>query len=254
MLVKSNTEKKVFIPSVLTGDSENKFLGDLDRLIAEQPVKITINCTLLERVTSSHVDLLWRSHLRCRDAGMPCEYTEVSTNLKRVLMILDLYDLLISEPVGFTEMTGHDMPVTELHFGKELHLEFTTEKTEIDDAIEDFRQFLSLMKLPEFTAFELETIFYEVVTNIKLHSCIPEGSIIKVTAKVTTKGINLSFIDRGKSFDPTDTPRDYDPNTAAGNYQKRGYGMVMIKRMTDNIYYERQDDCLNVLTMEKNWR
>jgi len=254
MQVKSNTENKVFIPCVLTGDSENKFLGDLDRLIAGQPMKIIINCALLERVTSSHINLLWRSHLRCCDSGIPCEYTQVSTNLKRVLMILDLYDLLMSEPVGFTELTGHDMPVTATHIGKELHLEFTTEKTEIDNAIEDFRQFLNMMKLPEFTAFELETIFYEVVTNIRLHSCIPEGSIIKVTIKITTSGINLCFIDRGKSFDPTGTPRDYDPDTAAGNYQKRGYGMVMIKRMTDSIYYERQDDCLNVLTMEKNWR
>ena len=169
-------------------------------------------------------------------------------------MILDLYDLMISRPIGFTELTGHDMQVSSKYVGKILDLEFTTEKNDIDNAIEDFRRFLKMVRPPEFTAFELETIFYEVVTNIKLHGKISKGSIIKTVITITSRGITLCFIDRGVPFDSTIHIREFDPDTAAGNQQKRGYGMVMIKRMTDKIYYERQDDCLNVLTLEKYWR
>jgi len=254
MQVNSKTDNRALVPFDLSPDSERKFFHRLSNILSGSEDEIIIDCTLLERVTSSHINLLWRIHSRCSEAGNRVKYSSVSVNLKRVLMMLDLYDLIIGERIGFTELTGHDMPVRNIKVDKKLHLEFTSEEGDIGNAVEEFRKFLGSLKLPEFTAFELETVFYEVITNIKLHSQIPTGSIVKALVTITKEGLEMCFIDRGEPFDPVQQPSDFDPNIAAGKQQKRGYGLIMIKRMMDEIIYERQDDCLNVLTLKKNWR
>ncbi|MEW5924084.1 MAG: ATP-binding protein [Candidatus Zixiibacteriota bacterium] len=252
MSAKTETENKILVPHDLSPGSERDYFARLDDILSRKIDRISLDCALLQRVTSSHINILWQTYCRCNETGIIVDFSGVSVNLKRVLVMLDLYDLLIAKPIGFTELTGHDMPIRRKNIGKELKLEFAGEKEDIDYAIDSLRQFLKMLKLPEFTAFEIETIFYEVVTNIRLHGHIPEGSIIKATVTITEDGIRMRFIDRGVPFDPTKQTKTFDPNLAAGRRQKRGYGMVMISRMTDKIYYERQDDCLNVLTLEKN--
>lgn len=252
MSVKSDIDNKILVPCDLSFGSEREYFERLDDVLSRKIDYVFLDCTLLERVTSSHINILWQSYSMCIAAGVPVRFSSVSVNLKRVLMMLDLYDLLISEPIGFTELTGHDMPIRKKNVGKELRLEFAAGKEDIDNAIEDLRRFLKTLQLPEFTAFEIETVFYEVVTNIRLHGHIPEGSIIKATVEIRPGGIKLCFIDRGVPFDPARQTKKFDPNQSAGTRQRRGYGIVMINRMMDKIHYERQDGCLNVLTLEKN--
>ena len=251
MSAKTETEEKIIVPHDLSPGSETNYFDGLENILSRKIERISIDCTLLQRVTSSHINILWQTYVRCIENKVKVDFAGVSDNLKRVLVMLDLYDLLIAKPIEYTELTGHDAPIRMKNIGRELKLEFPAEKEDIDLAIDSLRQFLKTLKLPEFTAFEIETVFYEVVTNIRLHGHIPEGSVIKAAVTITSNGIRLRFIDRGISFDPTGLSKTYDPNLAACRRQKRGYGMVMISRMTDKIHYERQDDCLNVLTLEK---
>lgn len=251
MSVKTETENKIIVPHDLSPGSEKDYFTGLNNILSKKVDGVCLDCTLLQRVTSSHINILWQTYVQCLEKGIAVDFSGVSDNLKRVLVMLDLYDLLIAKPIEFTELTGHNASIRMKNIGRELKLEFAGEKEDIDVAIDNLRQFLKTLKLPEFTAFEIETIFYEVVTNIRLHGHIPEGSVIKAAVTITPGGIRLHFIDLGIPFDPTKQSNKFDPNLAACKRQKRGYGMVMISRMTDKIYYERQDDCWNVLTLEK---
>ena len=64
----------------------------------------------------------------------------------------------------------------------------------------------------------------------------------------------MEFQYRGVRFDPTNKKLEFDIRVAAQSGQKRGYGLLMINRMTDSIKYNQKDTDCNVLTLEKHWR
>jgi anti-sigma regulatory factor (Ser/Thr protein kinase) len=245
----STTSKRVIrVPAL----DEQGAAEELDSMITEalnsSPSKILLDCSLLEGATSIQVNTLWRVQQRCAEAGIKAKLISVGAGLTRVLRVLDLYDWMVAEGEKPLRELCLDPPAGGVTGPAALSLKFGTTVEEINRALREFRQYLSMQYIPEVACLELETVFYEVATNIRLHAGLRNGDYIDFQANRSGEIIVLEFRDPGQPFDPTKVAVKFDPSAAIRNRQKRGLGLIMIRRMVDSMRYECSDG-LNVLRL-----
>ena len=253
MLAKTDEKKTICVPSGISGALTDEFFESLKKLLESRPAVVILDCSELKQVSSAHVNLLWRARLICKQANAQIGLSSVSSNLARVLKVLDLYDLFQLDPPADSLKTDPEVQLRLQYDEKALNLQFKASTTAINRALAEFQRFLKKINLPEAYAFELETVFYEVATNICTHAQVDDNEVISFTAVPRPDSLTMHFIDPGLPFDPTTLADEFDPDIAAGKRQKRGYGLPMINRMIDSLKYERRDNRLNILTLEKNW-
>lgn len=134
------------------------------------------------------------------------------------------------------------MPLSEaLSLGCELRLALQCELTEIEHARLALLEFLAPANLTGRTIYRLELILEEVLGNIIRHAftSLPPAAIVLV-ATVAARDVVLTFEDRGKPFDPLDVPEP-DRRTDTGATKVGGWGISLVRRFADRIYYERRD-------------
>jgi anti-anti-sigma factor len=245
MLTRIKGKKTILIPADLDKNTLSSFYGELDHLVRELPNEIVLDCSSLHHITSNHIGALWQAYIRCQQAGISLRLSSVKCGLERVLRMLDLYDLLVHRE------SPAERGETDTAWLPELQLKFKATVPGINDALEKFRDFLMRLNLAELSAFDLETVFYEVATNIRLHGRLNENDSVGFTATQMPGKISLRFTDPGQSFDPTNQMSTLNPREAYSKKQRRGLGLTMIKRMVDTISYQRVEDGFNVLSLEK---
>ena len=242
------------MPEDILEGSPDSYFSELKNLAFERPPKVLLDCSQLHQVVSGHINILWQSRSICKEAGVPIYLTNPGGNLIRVLRILDLLELF--EFSGAINAFDEETIKTELLNIEDtgLNLEFKCRKSEIIKSRDCLRDYLKDMNLSSAIIYDLETLFYEVVNNIAEHSDLNENQTIKFEALCKDDRIVLNFFDNGRPFNPTHLNFKYDPANATFENKKRGYGLIMINRMSDKISYHREENGLNVLTLEKRWR
>jgi anti-sigma regulatory factor (Ser/Thr protein kinase)/anti-anti-sigma regulatory factor len=242
-------------PAELSTDSVADFLQEMERLFSEQAIEeIEVDCSPVERVVSSHINMLWQVKVRCIETGAKIKLLSPSKEMIRVLKVLDLFDLFMGD---VAEETHKYIPTSEgppaLTQDKLFELSFRADVKGVDTALESFRDFLRELHISGNSAFELETAFYEVATNIRLHGRLLSEDTVEFKAACRIDMLSMEFVDPGRPFDFEFHRRDFNPREAIKEKKTRGFGLAMVTRMTDNVFYERRDKRLNVLTLEKKW-
>lgn len=199
---------------------------------------LSIDCSKLNQVTSSHVSMLWEAHRLCSEAKVEMYLLSPPRNLIKILKLLDLDSMFSYKVEGDPHLYAD---------------EFTSDALSINLAMKKFSEFMKRLRIPDTTQFELKTVFYEVATNIRSHSGLKEGDMIQFYARPDDNRLTLVFVDCGAPFDPTMLDRPYDPEKAAREGQKRGFGIAMITKLADRLSYERRPEGKNALTLEKKW-
>ena len=253
MLVESNKNLVLKIPKILSVESVDKFHEELGALISQEPSVLELDCSQIDLVTSSHINLLWEARTLCLERGIKIKLCFVSSGLIRVLKVLDLHEIFLGDRSELPDNALHQ-DYEQNRASGEFKLEFKAETNSITRALAEFRRFLSKLNLPMKGVIELEIVFYEVVTNIRLHSGVSPDATILFNANSLKNKIMMVFIDQGKAFDPTSKEQNFEPDKAIKEKKRHGFGLTMITRMTDRITYERREDRINVLTLEKRWR
>ncbi len=221
--------------------------------LKQAPGMIALNCEDLRQVTSTQLGVIWQAHCLGTDAGIRVQLVSVPQTLKRALKALDLYDKLeiedtdveTSQAIQFAEIavTGED----------NYNNEFPATKEAARTSLTSFIEFLKNSGLPEIMAFDLRTIYYEVIHNILEYGKIPSDKTITFSLNLTTSNITLCFTDSGVSFDPTKRKAEFDPKLAASMRQLKGIGLTLVHRLADSMEYTRENNSLNVLTIKKSW-
>jgi anti-sigma regulatory factor (Ser/Thr protein kinase)/anti-anti-sigma regulatory factor len=241
----------VRLPADLDESTLSGFREELMASLRERPEEIAIDCSLLEHASSGHINALWKALTTCERAGVPLKLSSVGYGLERVLKVLDIYDMFMverasEEPPQLEEWRGLVQTGFE-HF----QVEIDPTLDDITGALLGFHDFLRKADVSEICAFDLETVFYEVATNIRRHSGLGPDGAISFSATLDADGIRMGFTDAGSPFDPTGKPPGFDPRQAIRNRQRNGIGLTMIRRLVDDISYERVDGTFNVVTLRK---
>ena len=217
--------------------SASDFLAKVDSQLTQGVNLVQIDCTPLVRVASSNINSLWLAREKCNGCGAKIELINVNNGLRRVLEALDLATVFLPESAG------------SLRFC----LQFALTVAGIDSAMSEVVGFLTKSGLPESTAFELQTVFYEVTTNVRLHSELTPLEPMTFGAEIKGRSVDFTFTDRGVSFDPTSYGSNVDFQEAGRGLRRNGFGLEMITRLTDSMEYVRTADERNQLITKKSW-
>ena len=99
---------------------------------------------------------------------------------------------------------------------------------------------------------QIDIAVEEVYVNIAHYAYNPEvgGVTIRVQIEEDPLAVILTFIDKGKPYDPL-AKEDPDVTLAAEDRQIGGLGIFMVKKSMDNVSYEYNEG-RNILTLKKN--
>lgn len=250
-----HTSTKLCVPEELSGEAHRKFDDDLQRILSSGAKEVSLDTSQLKWVTSSHISLLWDVYSECRECGARAILVSPTPELIKVLQVLDLYDILIAkelDPASCVQLTKA-VQFPQGSSGEVYADEFRANVLSIEQAMGGFMRFLRSLDLSEILEFELRSVFYEVTTNIRIHGQTEEQAPIVFSACANSEKINLVFADSGQGFDPTSAEVEFDLEKASRSGQKRGFGINLIRKLTDHIEYKRRDGKTNVLSLEKNW-
>jgi len=248
----NENRRLISVPADLDDDSLQGFFCELSLAIEDEPMEIAIDCSLLEHATSRHINALWDALTRAERAGIPMRLTSVGSGLGRVLSVLDLAELFHIDYEGVKDEEPYSVQVDSLP-PKRFEVDFEALINVVTDVMAKLHDFLKRLDMSEIAVFDLETVFYEVATNICRHSGLDRHRKIRFTADITQNDISFKFIDAGERFDPTGNTPEFDPRLAIRRRQSRGIGLVMIQRLMDSISYERIDGEHNVVTLRKRF-
>jgi anti-sigma regulatory factor (Ser/Thr protein kinase) len=255
MPVKSDQKStRVMIPVDLSDDSEEYFIKQVSDIIKVSPKLVELDCSQLKWVTSRHVNLIWRSYSISREAGIKIKLTNTTERLIRVLKVLDIYDLLPSEAAETTQTISIDSIPKNIPLDDSWEISFLPSIEEITLVQERFRNFLESLKVSDLFKFEIETVYYEIATNIRNHSAIETGEKVFLQCWPLKDKLAVEIRYQGNEFDSTNVPDVSTARVSAQKGYKRGYGLMMINRMTDNMTYTRDHNGTNILKLEKYWR
>lgn len=98
---------------------------------------------------------------------------------------------------------------------------------------------------------QIDIAVEEVYVNIAHYAYNPEvgGVTIRVQIEEDPLAVILTFIDKGKPYDPL-AKEDPDVTLAAEDRQIGGLGIFMVKKSMDNVSYEYSEG-RNILTLKK---
>jgi anti-sigma regulatory factor (Ser/Thr protein kinase)/anti-anti-sigma regulatory factor len=236
-----NTAKRsvepVLAPHSLDENSINDFIERVEAQLAQGESRVIVDCSPLERVISSHINGLWLAHETCQGRQAQLQLINVSAGLRRILDALNLTPILLrnsSSPGG-------------------LDLRVSPTAKDIEVAMSELVSYLIRSGLPELTAFELQTIFYEIATNIRLHSGLDSDDSFAVTIELEGRRISLTVSDPGVEFNPTSRSDDLNVQEAGRRLQRCGFGLSMVKGLCKTISYTRTVDHRNQLVITKYW-
>lgn len=90
----------------------------------------------------------------------------------------------------------------------------------------------------------------EVFSNIALYAYPSGTGPVTIIAEKEPSSISLCFVDEGTAYDPL-KKEDPDISLSAEEREIGGLGIFMVKKIMDDVSYERKDGC-NILTIKKN--
>ena len=228
---------------------ENK----LTSLESSEQVNIEVDCSQMNSVTSLDIRSLWEAKLCCDDRQLSLILVSVSEKLRRVIENLDLNELFvvayITSPEGVQK--DSDATVDESLAVLEFHAFLTQEA--IHDATSNVRSFLRKKGAPNFADFEIATILYEVITNIRLHSTLDYDEKISISVNCNKTRIEIIVQDSGVAFDPSQGGLPLDIAEAITSKKTRRFGLYMINKLSDKITYSRVENKFNLLRFVKEW-
>jgi len=243
----------VMAPSDLTISAIVAFERNVRDAVAGKPDLVRLDCQALERVASNHISLLWESRTLCRSQGIPLRLANPTVSLMRILCVLDLVEVFEYE--GANHHLGQRMDRDMALVG--LPQSFTdmvrSNSDDINDAIDRFVVFMARLRVSDTTTIELRTLYYEIATNIRIHSGMMAQDQFQVNAKAEADRLTVTFTDPGRPFDPTAVRVRFDAAAASGDRQRRGFGLPMIQRLADCAVYHWNDTSHNTLTITKKW-
>lgn len=130
---------------------------------------------------------------------------------------------------------------TRLHLRNDL--------VEISRLTEELEAFCARHQVPNDALLALNLALEEIVTNVICHALVEGEHTIDVELLFDDGTVEARVEDTGPHFDPL---QQEDPDVEAPLEERRigGLGVVLVKRLMDDVAYTRRDG-RNVLTIRK---
>ncbi len=100
---------------------------------------------------------------------------------------------------------------------------------------------------------KIQLAMEEALVNVIHYAYTDRVGIIEITSFfLPQKFIKFEIVDQGKEFNPLQFSADGGIDTDLLDREEGGLGIILIKKIMDEVHYERQNE-RNVLTIVKNF-
>jgi len=251
----SSTVHKLAVPQSGNTVAFEEFQAEVDRCIDSGSGEIHLNCSELSRVTSSHVGALWLAYSKCNEAGVRLKLMSSTSHLIDTLIAMDMQGIIMeSEEYWENKSGGGDSLAEVLVQPRMLSVEFNASSDDIERSLDQIRVFIRETGANANDSAAIETVFYEIATNAREHSTLGPDDKIICSVETDSNGAIIRLVDNGEQFDITKADTSFDPEEAIRTGKRRGFGLAMVKKLTDSISYDYRDDKSNVVTLTRYWR
>lgn len=137
----------------------------------------------------------------------------------------------------------------------QFHRVLAAELHVIAGLTDDLVHWAEAFAVPAATLARIGLMLDELITNIVLHGYKNQPGTLEVSAKVEEQSLIVSLRDEAFEYDPLQTP-ETDTSSAIEDRKMGGLGIQFVRRMADNLHYERQliaGRWTNVLTLTKHF-
>ncbi|MDR0951861.1 MAG: ATP-binding protein [Oscillospiraceae bacterium] len=119
------------------------------------------------------------------------------------------------------------------------------------DKLDEVLEFVegAMGALPPKACMQLNIAVEEIFVNIASYAYAPEKGSVRIRAEEAPDGTIVVFLDGGVPYNPLEH-RDPDITLPAEQREIGGLGLLMAKKMTDEITY-RYENGMNILTVKK---
>jgi serine/threonine-protein kinase RsbW len=108
---------------------------------------------------------------------------------------------------------------------------------EISELTERVTAFLAHARVDQRATHHVALVLEELLTNVATHGGAPEAAV-SVSVTVAPARVSGEVVDGGKMFDPS-REREADLSPDAGKREVGGLGLVLVRRLTESLAYER---------------
>lgn len=231
---------------------KDDFIDAINGRIKNSVNVIYVDCEQLLSITSSHVSLLWEALQLCEEQNIQFKLRNVSNGIHEVFKVLDIDGFFKLDNGDFSSIEENKTSKISVFTITPYDSDFCPNVENIVREKLNLDKYLKQIPITHEIIYEIETIFYEVVTNIRRHGQIKASDTIKFSISQMNDSVVLRFIDCGIEFDLTKYDKNYKPSQAIKDRMKDGLGILMIKKMANSVLYERKDG-KNILTVTKTW-
>lgn len=130
-------------------------------------------------------------------------------------------------------------------------LRFSGNLSSFEKAFDELRRALDAGQLTSSARarYNIELVFEEIVGNILRYGA-PQGGELHIAAKIHREGerVLATIEDDGIPFDPCAIPSEEIHATLEGT-REGGYGLLIVRRASIAMHYQRTDDSRNRLTV-----
>lgn len=120
-----------------------------------------------------------------------------------------------------------------------LSLAIPPRMEELEGAIMALEEFWQLQRLDQKTQADLNIAVEEILTNVIRHAGTSQP--ISLQVDVQDGRARICIEDDGRAFDPLQHPLP-DPNAPLEQRRAGGLGILMVRRMMDEVTYVRRQD------------
>ncbi len=244
---------QIIIPSTLGSRTASDTFDLLEEMLALKSRKIQINCEQIETLSSGHVELISRLHRYCDSKKVAIAFIEPSSELLFTLHMLGFDVMGIDSKVAEEFNDSNKIIIPESHYAP-YDDQIELKLGEVDKAVKRFIAYLNPIGIPKVQLYVLRTLVFETATNISLHSQLTQDDTLLFRAILDNSQVTLSFCDKGIYFDPTAYRQSSNAMTAARYGVWQGYGISMIKKLSDTVQYQRTENLENELVLTIQWR
>ena len=123
------------------------------------------------------------------------------------------------------------------------------------DALYDVTGFLEELleeyDIPVKTMMHINLCIEELFVNVANYAYDGKEGTVRIAAEADENGLTVTLADSGKPFDPRGA-KDPDIALPAKDSSIGGYGIFLVKKLTDEFAYERTEK-ENITTMKINY-
>lgn len=242
----------VRMPRVITTQAPEDFSVALQTVTATSPTTVTLDCTDIDQVTAAHVKLLWQAHMECSMIGAAVQLTGASYYVWKVLKALDL-DSYFKKAEVLGEAFADRSSGSSMESSMVFERAFRIDASDVQTAQDEFLHFLDSLGVPHADQYVLQTIFYEVATNIRLHAGLEPSQTVHFAVESEPERVQLTFVDSGTPFNPIQADISKVTKSDARK-DRKPLGLEVLHKLADRLDYRRLDDTRNVLVVERKWR